>query len=66
MLTVDRVSSAIGPRVDPLSVMRCVPKRDQAIGSRRDPLGWVLLNQTLTEFGLEEPNWGLEAKSDMT
>ncbi len=46
VLTVDRVRSAIGPRGDPLDVMRRVPM-DQATGSRKDPLGRVLLNQIL-------------------
>ncbi len=50
------VRKGIDLRVDSLGVMRCVPKRNQAIGPRRDLFGWVLLNQTLTEFSLEEPH----------
>ncbi len=62
ILIVDRVRSAISPRVDPLRVMRRVPKMDQAIGPR-DLLDRILLNQTHTEFDLEEPNWDLETRN---
>ncbi len=53
-LTVDRVRSGIDRRVDLLCVMRHVTNY-QAIRSRKDSLGRILLNQLSTELGLE--NW---------